>query len=80
MEVLSKIDSLLSKIESKADIIGAIYGILADPIADGRGLAGAIPAMISWLSEMKPEGVAKYFEHLAWAIQNPHKYPIVPGL
>lgn len=61
------IDGIIGKIESNADKIGMAVGILADPVADGRGINGGIAFMVDRLSHWKLPTIESY----TWAfLQN----------
>lgn len=47
------IGGIVSKLTAKADTLAMIYGILGDPIADGRGISGAPGFMIDRLMHWK---------------------------
>jgi hypothetical protein len=80
MELETAVGKIFEKIEGKATLLGGIYALLADPMADGRGLTGMPQFIMDRLTHFNLSSVAKYFDHLMWAIQNPGKYPITPGL
>jgi hypothetical protein len=44
------LNGIATKVTNKADKLAMLYGVLADPIADGRGLGGAPSFMIDRLS------------------------------
>jgi len=45
------VGGIVSKLTAKADTLAMIYGIMSDPIADGRGISGAPGFMIDRISK-----------------------------
>lgn len=59
---LVNVTGVLTKVTSKADKLAMYYGILADPIADGRGLSGAPAFAMDRLGKWKIPDLTKIVE------------------
>lgn len=64
------IGGIVGKVSANAETIGTLYGVIADPIDEGRGLNGAIPFMTDRLSHWKVPNISKTIEQ----VQNYTKY------
>ena len=71
------VDKIVSALEARADILGMLYGFLADPLGGGRGLAGAPGFMIDRISRWAPVHPG---DVLRLVISWPHVYPFTPGI
>lgn len=60
------VNGLIGKIESNADKLGWAYGLLADPIASGRGISGAPAFIIDRLTHWKIPNPQSLIEALMW--------------
>ena len=58
------VNGIVSKVESKAEDLAIAYGIIADPIANGRGLTGAVPFMIDRLQNWKIPDINQLLAYL----------------
>jgi len=59
------VGGIVSKLTAKADTLGMIYAILADPVGDGRGLSGAPSMMIDRIMHWKvPTNIEFYLHEL----------------
>ena len=71
------VEKIVSTLEARADLLGALYGILADPFGGGRGLLGAPEFMMDRISKWKLVSPGEVFRLvLSW----PAAYPLVPGI
>ena len=52
------INGIVGKVSSNAETIGTLYGVVADPIDEGRGLNGAVPFMTDRLSHWKVPNIS----------------------
>lgn len=59
------VNSIVSKVESKAEDLAMAYGIIADPIGSGRGLNGAVGFAIDRLKNWKLPNLDQTLAYLA---------------
>lgn len=78
--VVTKIFSVANKL---APIAGVVHGMLGDPMADGRGIAGAPQFIIDRLAGEKGLFTGHIGNPLVttqMALGMPDRYPIIPGI
>lgn len=82
MNIESTVKKAYNSAISNADKLGLIYGVIQDPIAEGRGLEGAPDFMIDRLSKWHIPDPAKILEMIRFYPQyyNPLKTAIMAYL
>jgi hypothetical protein len=68
------LDKILNTLEDKGDLIGAVFGVISDPIADGRGFS--TQALNHMIERLKKWHFVNPLTVLEVAIANPQGYPL----
>lgn len=76
----NKLSQILDKIDSNAEIIGGAFGVLGDPMGNGRGVAGSIPFMVGCLKQWHPPDPMKIFDLMMAHPQHYHLSESVMGI